>query len=76
MLNLFALICFILFYPGYPLFQCVSNILPRLLCIPFSLLPLGGGLKLPSFSWPVTLLLIHHMTTPLVKFLVDDITGC
>ena len=43
-------VLFYLFYPGYPLFQGVSYILPRLPCIPLSLLPLGGGLMLPSFS--------------------------
>ena len=47
-----------------------------LACNPlFSLTPLGG-LILPSFSWPVTLLLIHHMSPTLVKLLGDDVTGC
>ena len=56
----------ILFYPGHPLFQGLSHVLSRLPVILILSNPLGG-LKLPSFSWPVTLLFIHLTSPPLVK---------
>ena len=55
-----------LFYPGHPLFQGLSHVLSRLPVILILSNPLGG-LILPSFSWPVTLLLIHLTSPPLVK---------
>ena len=66
---------FILFYPGHPLFQSVSHVLPTAYNPLFSY-P-SRGPHVPSYTWPVTLLLIHrNISTFWLSSSADDVTGC